>query len=416
MSPEPLSSEAFAQRVRFVSLLARRLHQYGTAAQRLEAAIEAVGTRLGLAVEVWSNPTGILLSFSDPARGEDALAEYTQVIRLDPGENDLRRLCEVDRIAYRVREGELGIVEGTKLLRELAPRGSRRLRFAIALGHGVAAAAVAALLKTGWIDIAVAACIGTLIGFLGWATQGSKRWAPGYEALSALLAGFVVAWFSAKVQPIAVNSVLISSLIVLVPGLMLTTAVNELANQQLVAGSARFAGAAAILLKLAFGTVAGLELARALGYASVSIKSVPVPLWTEWAALGLACLNFALLFKAAPRDIPVVALAAMLGYVTTRVAGAAQGAEFGVFMAGLVVGMAANAYARWRRRPGALVRVPGIILLVPGSVGFRSLFFVFEGNVERGLDTAISVLALLLSLVAGLLFANVLVAPRKTLS
>ena len=44
------------------------------------------------------------------------------------------------------------------------------------------------------------------------------------------------------------------------------------------------------------------------------------------------------------------------------------------------------------------------------------LFFVFEGHIERGLDTAISVMALLLSLVAGLLFANVLVAPRKTLS
>ena len=29
---------------------------------------------------------------------------------------------------------------------------------------------------------------------------------------------------------------------------------------------------------------------------------------------------------------------------------------------------AGNAYARWAQRPGALVRVPGIIMLVPGSV------------------------------------------------
>ena len=66
--------------------------------------------------------------------------------------------------------------------------------------------------------------------------------------------------------------------------------------------------------------------------------------------------------------------------------------------------------------PGALIRVPGIILAVPGSVGFRSLFLAFDGDVARGLDTATTLALLLVSLVAGLLFANLIVAPRKTLS
>jgi uncharacterized membrane protein YjjB (DUF3815 family) len=62
------------------------------------------------------------------------------------------------------------------------------------------------------------------------------------------------------------------------------------------------------------------------------------------------------------------------------------------------------------------VRVPGIILLVPGSVGFRSFSFVFARDVYLGLDTAFTLVALLISLVAGLLFANVLITPRRTLS
>ena len=62
------------------------------------------------------------------------------------------------------------------------------------------------------------------------------------------------------------------------------------------------------------------------------------------------------------------------------------------------------------------MRVPGIILLVPGSVGLRSLFFVFERDVYLGLDTAFSLVVLLASLVAGLLFGNVLVSPRRSLS
>jgi uncharacterized membrane protein YjjB (DUF3815 family) len=132
--------------------------------------------------------------------------------------------------------------------------------------------------------------------------------------------------------------------------------------------------------------------------------------------LAVACANFAVLFKAKPSDAPLVFASALLGYAVTRVGGAAYGSEFGVFLAGFVVGVAANTYARWRNRPGALVRVPGIILAVPGSVGLRSLFFTFGGDASRGLEVAATLLLLLVSLVAGLMFANLVVAPRKTLS
>jgi uncharacterized membrane protein YjjB (DUF3815 family) len=56
-----------------------------------------------------------------------------------------------------------------------------------------------------------------------------------------------------------------------------------------------------------------------------------------------------------------------------------------------------------------------MILLVPGSVGFRSLSFVFERDVFLGLDTAFTVITVLISLVAGLLFGNLLVPPRRSL-
>ena len=48
--------------------LAEHLHRYGTTAQRLEAAVDAVAQQLGLECEPWSNPTGMVLSFNDPAR------------------------------------------------------------------------------------------------------------------------------------------------------------------------------------------------------------------------------------------------------------------------------------------------------------------------------------------------------------
>jgi uncharacterized membrane protein YjjB (DUF3815 family) len=44
------------------------------------------------------------------------------------------------------------------------------------------------------------------------------------------------------------------------------------------------------------------------------------------------------------------------------------GAQAGLFLSALVTTAAGNLYARWRNRPGALVRLPGMIMLVPGSI------------------------------------------------
>jgi uncharacterized membrane protein YjjB (DUF3815 family) len=124
---------------------------------------------------------------------------------------------------------------------------------------------------------------------------------------------------------------------------------------------------------------------------------------------------FAVLFRTARRDVWLVIGSVLLGYAVTRISGARFGPEFGVFMAGLVMGGSSNLYAMLARRPGALVREPGIILLVPGSVGFRSLSAVFERDVLLGLDTAVSLIVVLISLVAGLLFGDLLVPPRRAL-
>jgi uncharacterized membrane protein YjjB (DUF3815 family) len=59
--------------------------------------------------------------------------------------------------------------------------------------------------------------------------------------------------------------------------------------------------------------------------------------------------------------------------------------------------------------------MPGIILLVPGSLGFRSFNFAFERDVMLGLDTAVAVITALIALVAGILVGNLLVSPRRNL-
>ena len=77
---------------------------------------------------------------------------------------------------------------------------------------------------------------------------------------------------------------------------------------------------------------------------------------------------------------------------------------------------AGNAYARWWHRPGAILRVPGIIMLVPGSASLRGLLeLIQQQDVTAGQDAMLAALNILLALIAGLLSGNLLLPPRRNL-
>ena len=384
-------------------------------APRLEDVVSLVSARLGLACNVLSTPTSIVMSFSDPAR-EDDLAEITQVVRVAPGEVNLKRLCLVDEIADQVIDGRLDLAAGRRRLRELglSPR-SRGWRAAHIASFGISAASIAAILHTTWAGVVTAGVIGVVIGLVYNAASRRPQLGAAAETLAGFLATMIAIAIAVHVTPLAVRSVVIASLIVLMPGMALTTAVRELSSQHLISGTARTMGALATLLKLAFGTIAATQLCALIGWVPSGNPGVAVPPWIDWIAVLAGGCAFAVLFGSPRRYVPVVVAAVMLGFATARLGGAHLSPAFGVFLGGAVVGAASNVFARVMQRPGALVREPGIILLVPGSVGFRTLSFVFERDVLLGIDTAITLVTLLVAIVAGLLIGDLLVPPRRKL-
>jgi uncharacterized membrane protein YjjP (DUF1212 family) len=400
-------------RIGFVIELARRLHQYGTAAPRLEQAIGNVTQQLGLACDVLSTPTSIVLSFSAP--GGDGIADITQVVRIAPGDVNLARLCSADEIADQVADGSLEPRRGMAQLQALGRPLSRPALGATVVGYGLAAGSIAVLFHTSWQDAVVAVVIGVLIGGIVVAGYGRPRLSVAGDAIAALVATFIATMVSAWLVPLALKLVVLSALIVLVPGMSLTTAVRELTSQHLASGVARFAGAAATILKLTFGTIAAAQICAVLGMVPAAHSLPSLPPWTQWPALVVAAIAFAMLFQAARRDYPLVLSAVVVAYLVTYWSGNALGAPFGVFVGGLVLSAGSNLYARMLHRPGALIREPGILLLVPGSVGFRGVSDLLNNQIASGTHITVLLVTMLISLVAGLLFGDLLVAPRRSL-
>jgi uncharacterized membrane protein YjjP (DUF1212 family) len=415
----PDARAPYRMRVDFVIELARRLHMYGTTAQRLEGAVTSVARRIDVYCEVWSNPTGMILSFADFQRSNESA--ITRVIRLDPGEDHLGRLARADSIAEEVLAGRMRIPDGLEALRALdrePPRWARPLRV---LCYGLASASVTGLLpRTGWWDMLTAAMLGCFIGVLGQLSATRPKLQDASDAIAAMVATFVATAVASFWAPLSLQNVIVASMIVLMPGLTLTTAVSELAARQLASGTARFADAMTTLMKLTFGAVAASELAAVLGWTPLPNHGEALPFWMPWLSLVAGSFSFAVLFKAARRDIALVMASVWLGYGVMRAAQLIPGlsdsnVSFGVFLAGLVVAAMGNLYGLLANRPSALIRVPGIILLVPGSLGFRSFNLVMEHDVMLGLDTAFAVVSALIALVAGILFGNLLMPTRRNI-
>lgn len=411
---QPLSEASYSARIDFMVELAQRLHRYGTTSDRLEGALTAVAERLGVGCEPWMNPTGLIVTFSDPGRAT-GLRDTTRVLRMPPGDTDLYRLAETDRIAEEVLCGTLGLAEAHAQMAALDAPPTRAMRLREVLGFGLAAGAVAGLLRLPWLDIAVAGVTGLLIGLLVQLSERHPRVRSGLDAIAGLVAAAVAVTVASLVAPLNQNTVIIASLIVLLPGLTLTNAMNELTGQHLVSGTARFAGALTLVFKLCMGALIALHAASLLGLHPQVRASRPQPDWVEWLALLVATAAFAVLFRAGRRDVPKVMAAAAGGYLISRYVGQVAGSPTGVFASALLVTAVGNAYARWWHRPGAIIRVPGIIMLVPGSASLRGLLSLIQQDVGQGQTALLAVLNVLAALVAGLLFGNLLLPPRRNL-
>jgi uncharacterized membrane protein YjjB (DUF3815 family) len=198
---------------------------------------------------------------------------------------------------------------------------------------------------------------------------------------------------------------------VLLPGLSFTTALAELAIRHLAAGSARLMGTLAVFVTTAIGIGIGDRAAVLLVGSAPPVE--PAPLGDGWLALALVAiwLSFVVLLRATSRQMPWVLLAVAAGYLGARLGSAVFGSELGAVVGAMAVTVLGNLHARWRRQPAAIVRTPGLLLLVPGSLGLSGLTTALSGEFGQSAPFVFRMLLVAGSIVAGMLFAGVVLPP-----
>ncbi|MBT8074741.1 MAG: threonine/serine exporter family protein [Xanthomonadales bacterium] len=400
--------------VRFLKRFARHLHEAGVPAHHFERMLTALADKLGLNCQALSSPTSIFLSFQFQDDEDDSRPIPNQLERVSPPGINLGNTAALYQMGNSLLDDQISTEQAYSSLKDWQPEQLYPLWLQI-ICWGLTGGTVAVMLSASWAGIAAAAMSGALLGIL--VTQaGEAMRQGGLEAIAALLSTFLVFAVNQLVPGLDVYVVIMSSLIVLIPGLGLTTAVTELSTDHLASGSARLAGALVTLLKLSLGVLIGTVVVGWFGWSS-DIESLPTlatpPDWFRWPALLAAAFSFGVLFSARRKDFHIAMLAAILSYVISRIGVAAGGLEFGVLLASMSIAVLANLYGRVFKQTGALIRVPGVILLVPGTVGYHGATALFLDGGANLSDTVMLALRLLIALVGGLLFGNTLLPPRR---
>lgn len=412
-TPTPTPTVSGPDAVGFILRLGRALHNAGFTAHRLEATLSDVSRKLGLEAQFFSTPTSIMAAFGPPD------AQRTHLIRAEPGSTNLSHLAGLDRIARDVMYGTLGPVEGTRRIESLLsappPWGPRALLAAFVL----VSVAVASFLHVGVVDLFGAAILGLMCGTIVMRSGTQSEWIDIEEPLSAFLVATVAQLFAAVTDSGAGYAMTVAGLVVLLPGMAFTTGLIELSTRHLASGTARLSGALVTFLGLGFGVALGTKLGTAVGdwlvlhHIALHVANSALPWWVEGLGVLVAPLCFTVLLQADGKQAPWIVLAAGAAYLTSRFAGRAMGEELGAFLGALMVSAGSTFIARRRDTTPIVTIVPGLLILVPGSIGLRSVTSFSQQKVVTGVETAFKVALIGVSLAAGVLAGRALTGALR---
>lgn len=391
--------------------LGTALMSVGCPTHRLEELLVVVARHEGHHCDVFAVPTGLFVGLRTP-EGE---ASMTTLVRVQEWTNDLERLTVLDQLVNEVVARTLTIPEARVRIREVLarpPAWSKPMQ----LLASAASSAGAAVSFGGSLSDAVLAGLG---GLLLRAIMYGLSQEPGVRVLENFIGGLVAAmtaWVSTLVWPGHGREVLVLSIIIpLLPGLTLTTGLSELTYRNLVAGTARLMHAAVTLLSLVFGiaVVVALENAMAL-HSPPALPREPSAWWVQVLGIFFASFGFGVLLGLPAKKLRISLAAGVLVWGLTALTRPLPGAQ-SAFLCSLALALVANVAARLTQRPAQLFLMPGLFLLVPGALSFRSLETLLSGDAIVGISGLADVVLIASALVMGLLVANVALPARKVL-
>jgi uncharacterized membrane protein YjjP (DUF1212 family) len=393
------SSQIPAQ-YKFIVRLGKALHTYGVPSYKIQIYLTEIAEKKGIKGSFMDTPTWINYVFYEE---DDHTYNYVECV--PPGELNLGALSKIVEITNHVLANKLSFAEAKLEIEKIktAPLGYGKVveLFAFMMSAG----AFSIILDTGWVSSLLAFLIGAVIYGITLLAKKSGYIRSTLESLVAFTATIITGLLAMQFSQINISMTILASIIVFIPGLSITTALEEITSRSLVSGTAKLFDALVSLFKQFFGVVLGLA------FLSIFLDLKPnevvndVPAWVDYIAIVLLAGSLLPVFKVRPKDLIFCIISGFASFYTTTLFDF-SGILISIFIGTIVAVTCSKIFSKITKSPELVYLVPGIIMLVPGSKAFIGLSSVFLDANSAQNNMGEQILYIFMGIIGGLIFSG----------
>jgi uncharacterized membrane protein YjjP (DUF1212 family) len=383
------------------ALLGAEFLACGGPVTRLEAQLSAAGCRLGFDTTIHATPSSISIFCHDPVEHESS----SRGQRIQSFGVDLGRLRIVDKLLGRFASGEIRQAQVVCQLNKKRDGESLPVFVHFASIFGIGAGA-GILMGASFLNALECGVFSALIQALVFVIRR-------FFAIKPMFADFISCFFAFLLSPLATHFLGMSSqllavgtLIYVVPGLLMTTAISEIVDQNYLSGTIRLLKALCTFMSMALAYYLAMDLVESLniGTQSASVSAGVKPTYLgqmSGSAIILLCssLEFRVNLKLLPRVL-LCGLAGASCYFAMHTSGILVMPHF---FAAFAIGFVSYWMSRRYNHPSQIYSVPSVLILAPGMLAFSSFGYGTAENlsVPSILKAALISLSIVFGLAAG---------------
>ena len=344
-------------------------------------------------------PTALIIAFGRAGVATiESIPQFAGALRLD-------QISALYELVDEAERGEVEPAEGLRRLERIRAMPPRHGAAVTLLGYTAMTVGLCLVLRPTPGDVAVAAVLGVVVGALVLAARGRQT----LTVLMPILAATVVSalTFEAVKHELADPGLraMIASLVMFLPGGVLTTATVELASGEMVAGASRLVFGSVQLLLLAFGIVAGVELVGLPSEVVLHAEQANLlAWWAPWLGVVVFGVAVAVYFSAPRGALPWLMLVLIAAWIGQLIGDRLVGGDVSGFFGALLMTPVALAIARLPGGPPSQVTfLPAFWLLVPGALGLIGVTEVVGDPATATIDDLLKPVGSIVSIALGVL-------------
>lgn len=397
------------EKYKFIVQLGKALHIYGVPSYKSQKYLNKIAAKKSIKGSFMDLPTWINYVFY-----EEDEHTYNYVECVPVGELNLGALSKITEVTNKVISNDLSFGDAKTEIEKIKTTRLGYGWFVELLAFMCSAGAFSIILNTSWVSAITASFLGALVYGI---TQLSKK--SGYltsvlESLVAFVATMVTGILSLFIDQLHISLTILASIIVFIPGLSITTALEEITSKSLVSGTAKLFDALISLFKQFFGVVMGLAVLSIFVKLKPSEVHNDIPPWMDYIAVLLLASSLLPVFKVRSKDFILCILTGFASYYTTLLLDF-TGILLSIFIGTIVAVVSSKVFSKLTKSPELVYLIPGLIMLVPGSKAFISLSSVFIQDSGVQSNMGFQLVYIFMGIIGGLIFSGSFVEAKHQL-